>query len=318
MNREHIHKFLNALGMHNLEDGEDWVRSSCPLAPWTHASGKDSHPSFGVKVLPGQESHFHCWTCENGSLQDLVYRLRELSGGAKRFNYKLALQLADAELSGDLVLDFSEQGRHNEPDTVFPEVWYKQNFTPAIKVPVAYEYLRKRGVPDKVIRELEITYSQSRNAVVFPIRNRDGDIAQVRARYIDPGDGPRYHVYKSSQKKFTRRIWHGESWYNPEYPVVMVESVFDLASVYRVYQNVLAPLSTGISRELAGRVNDVFEIVTLFDNGTGGDKAREKVDQFFPDAIIQHLYPPDDRGDPGDMNSTEVFNTLEGSLQLEH
>ena len=317
MNREHIHQYLRALGVHKQEisDGDDWVRCPCLLAPWTHDSGKDGHPSFGIKVRPNRESYFHCYSCESGDLVDLVYQLREHSNSAKKFDYKTALKIAEAEMSGDLVLGINElEELVPKGDVIFSEIWW-ESFTPALNAPRAYEYLRSRGLPDDVIHKLDIRFDQGKDAVVFPIRNAANRLAQVRGRFIAPKEGaPRYHVYKTGEQDFTRKIWMGEAWADADEPVVMVESVFDLASVFRVYKNLLAPLSVGISKDLAYRVSEFSEIFTLFDNGKGGDKARNKIDQYFPDASVTHLWPSDGCDDPGDMSQTQLHEVLPDHL----
>ena len=42
-----IKSFLKALGEPNVEPvDKGWTMCCCPLAPFTHRSGKDSHPSY--------------------------------------------------------------------------------------------------------------------------------------------------------------------------------------------------------------------------------------------------------------------------------
>src|SRR5574343_611768 len=66
------------LGKLNVEkifvspDGEK-VKSSCPLAPWRHPSGRDNHPSFVVFAYESKHSRAHCSSCQyNGFLTQLV------------------------------------------------------------------------------------------------------------------------------------------------------------------------------------------------------------------------------------------------------
>jgi len=320
MDRERIKQYLSSLGVPHADmvDGDEWVRCPCVLAPWTHDSGKDSSPSFGVKVLANKESFFHCYSCESGDLVDLVYQLRDRSKGANRYDYVTALKICEAEMTDDIVLSFSDDvSTYNAPDTLYSEIWWQKNFKPAVTVEVARNYLRGRGLTDKIINELDIRYDGHRNIVVFPIRNSNAELAQVRGRRIDPqGDAPRYHVYKTGEKKYTKNIWYGEEWLNPDEPVLMVESVFDLASAYREYKNVIAPLSVGISRDCAYRVSECSEIVTMFDLGKGGDKARNKIDLYFPDAIITHLLPSEGCKDAGDMTCQQMFEALEFFLPM--
>lgn len=83
MNREDVRVFLGMLGVHRSTDGKDWVNAPCPLASWTHRSGKDAHPSFGIFVNPTGISGAKCLTggCDfTGSLLELVHTIRRYSG----------------------------------------------------------------------------------------------------------------------------------------------------------------------------------------------------------------------------------------------
>jgi len=153
--------------------------------------------------------------------------------------------------------------------------------------------------------------------VAFPIRDFNGDLCGLRARRLAPTDDqPRYHNYKSGTGKHNVLVWYGEHWLNFDKPVLMCESVFDVASAFRVYRNVCAPMTAGFKEERARRMKQAIEIVTLFDGDKAGDKARQRVSRYLSAAKITHLYPPEGRKDPGEMTIPELRELLGPRLKL--
>lgn len=63
------------------EDG-DWIRAKCPLAAWTHESGEDTRPSFGVTVSDEGRSIYYCFGCtaEAKPLAKLLHNIYIASG----------------------------------------------------------------------------------------------------------------------------------------------------------------------------------------------------------------------------------------------
>ena len=204
--------------------------------------------------------------------------------------------------------EFDEVPKHTEVH-YFSESWL-ESFMPAYMVDPARLYLLSRDVSADQMVMYNIRYDMSRNAVCFPIRDFDGGLVGLRGRLITPGDGPKHYNYKTGFGGHNPYHWFGEDRVNLSSPVVMVESTFDCVSVGRVYSNVVAPLSTGISKHQAKRMAAAVEIITLFDNGVGGDKARNIVSKFFSSSVITHLKPPANRDDPGEMTEAEIRSAL--------
>lgn len=321
MNRETIVLFLRCLSAQNVQPHGAWVGCSCPLAPWTHDSGSDGNPSFGIKVEPTRESPYHCYSCGHGSdLMTLVHRLYELGAQAPKYDLPAAAKLAADELSGEISLHISDYGDVRagpEPITPWPES-FLDKFTPAMKVPMARRYLESRGVTEFVAGALDIRFDLSREAVAFPIRDFTHTLVGLRGRYINPKPNqPRYHAYKRGPESENTMVWYGESDVDVSAQVLFVESVFDYARAVQHHPNVLAPLSVSISRAKAERLSMIWDITTLFDVGKGGDGARETVNRYWPDACVRHLIPPASEpgldgtpaSDPGNMTD-EQFDKL--------
>lgn len=291
-----------------------WLVAPCPLAPWRHSSGRDAHPSFAVKVRPGGESSFNCYACESGDLLRLVELLAGHGAEAPRYRLRDALRLlADEEVGGvSLSVDDYEEERRARADAVFPESWLDA-FPPAATDPRALRYLSERRLTEAVIRQLDVRVDVDRRRVCFPIRNWTGGLVGLRGRSMS-GGGPRYYDYACGGQR-NPLPWLGEHWLSHDEPVLMVESVFDVASVLRVYPNTAAPLSVGIGRDKARRMSWAAEVVTLFDGDQGGDKGRAAVDRYLRDSLCTHVHCPPGR-DPGDLRAAELRELLAPHLLL--
>lgn len=314
-----IKRFLRAVNARNVTVSGSWVQAACPLAPWQHKSGRDSHPSFAVKVEPEAESPYNCFSCGGGpDLLTLVQALAAHGATAPRYDLKTAVALAVED--GDRPIRFTVKEWGAEADAeeyvTLPEPWLA-TFMPAAQSPRAMRYLKSRDVPDSVITFLDLRYDTEKDAVCFPIRDAEGVLCALRGRRLRPkGDAPKYHVYGDAKGRRNTAVWYGEAWLDFDKPVLMVESVFDVASALRVYRNVCAPMTAGFSERRAARLKQAIEVVTVFDADPAGDKARARASQRLPGARVTHLYPPAGHKDVGDMSVADLRELLSGKLRL--
>jgi len=318
MNQEQVRQFALAVGTKVETVSGEWARCKCPLSPWTHDSGSDSHPSFAISYGENIESAFHCWACESGDLHKLIQRLADLGAKKPKCDLKQAMFLWAMEESGDAPVVFMDDAEreHALADKPWPED-FLNSFLFAWKVPIAMEYLHARNVSEKTAIALDIRWDLPRQTVCFPVRNWQGQLVGIRGRYIDANSEARYHDYgyRGNRNKLP---WYGEHTVNLDEPVLMVESVFDYASAYRVYPNILAPLTVGLSHDKCRRVRNVLEIYTLFDNGRGGDKGRSKIsERLRSPTLITHLNVTPDVDDPGDMTKKQLRKVLKKHIVLD-
>ncbi len=306
MDHKSVRNYLAALAVKKMQNSDQWVRCPCPLAPWTHESGSDSSPSFGIKT--GTDSFYHCYSCGSGDLLRLLEQLKDFGAKPPKYQIANALKILHNEEEGAIILHWDDSKEMIE-EIIYPEQWLQQ-FIPALLHPRARDYISDRGVHSSVAGFLDIRYDKKYDRICFPIRNFQGDLVGLRGRYIGNGEWPRYHIYKSDAGKHNPQHWLGEHWVDFNKPVVMVESVFDLASVYCVYRNVVAPLSSSFSKSKAKRMGNATEVITMFDNGMGGNKARERVQQMFCNVLSAQLLPTEGVSDPGDMEPEEIYTAL--------
>lgn len=320
MNQEKIGLLLGALNSKRTGYRSGWVEAHCVLGPWRHG-GKDSHPSFGVKENSKGASICKCLSCGfGGDLLDLIYGVRQYLKKSPVDGYNLPYaaslvndELADAEFDPNTIPDYT--GVTAKVDSPLPESWLS-SFKPLSVSKEGMDYVLGRGLTPKMIEFLDLRYDFLQGRVGFPFRNFKGEVMGVQGRSIDPDEPLRYFQYGYKGVR-NAQCWMGEHRANFDAPLVLVEGPFDLASVLRVYPNVVASFTTGLSKEKLKRISDASEIVTLYDYGHGGEAAREIISKFFKKIPVTHLVPTKEQDDAGAMSASEVIDLLEGVVHLE-
>lgn len=315
MDASSILQFLWHLKAKNVQVRGKWVQASCPLAPWNHDTGKDKSPSFAVRVEQHKSSFFNCFVCNHGKLSDLIQELQYRKAQHMGYNLVEAWKLLAIEEAQKTDLIIKDWGTtlEVEPEYEIPE-WWLDGFQIAWDVPMSREYLEQRQVTHDIAQDFDIRWDRSMRTVCFPVRNRHGDLVSLRGRRVHPQPGePKYHVYPYMDK-VNGQCWLGEHTVNYDKPVLMVESVFDSTSCARVYKNIVCPMSVGINEARIKRMGKCSDVITLFDQGVGGDKARSIVQHHLKTALIKHLIPP--KKDPGDMTQEELGLLLSPYLKI--
>lgn len=324
MATEQIVKLLKLLGSNvpALQNRTGWVISTCPLAPWRHDSGKDNNPSFGIRRQSG-DPHAHCFSCGfGGSASDLAFTIRHLNKTKPEIEVNWSKVFAVLEKLEDaftLNLDGPDIEEMlfapKKADHVFPDWWF-ESFLPATDVPIAMSYLAQRGVSGDVAHKLDLRVDTTEGRICFPVRDFQGKLRGLHGRAMHKDTEPRYRMYTQAGQN-NPLIWLGEHWVDFTKPVVVVEGPFDLASVFRVYPNVVSPLFANPSNEKIQRMADALEQVTLLDRGKAGDLGRAKMQSVLgSDHLIHHVLPPEGRKDPGECSESEIRDILQGLVPL--
>lgn len=324
MKIERIVQFLKLVGskVPLSQKRAGWVVSSCPLGPWRHEDGKSGPEVFGVKREAG-DAFCHCFACGYaGRMSDLVIEMQMLNSKEHALDVKWSTVnqlIEEAENESILDLDFPDIeevlfGSKKELH-LFPE-WWIDSFPPWREVAFAREYLKTRDVPPELADKLDLRADTKDNErrVCFPVRDFEGRLVGLHGRAVDEGVTPRYRMYLQGGQN-NPIVWYGESWVDRTRPILCVEGPFDVASVLRVYDNVVSPLFVNPSIEKIKRMADALEIFTLFDKGKGGDAGREKFTAVLGKThVLGHLMVPDGLKDPGACSPEQLYGILHDVL----
>jgi 5S rRNA maturation endonuclease (ribonuclease M5) len=304
MDQKLAREFLVALGVGVSEYKAEWVTAPCPMARWRHASGKDSHPSFGIRL--GGKPHYNCFACNKGG--DLAGLLDELIHLSKNdpvptMDIGEAYRVLEQDSKKGYITQPEWKMYETHEDSVpiaWPE-WWLESFFRARDCPVARDYLIKRAVPQTLWDTFDIRYDTSRNAVCLPVRDRDSRLVGMRGRHLDPMKEPRYHDYDFNDVNNTSKVWYNEDRIVLTKPIVLVEGAFDLIRVYQCYRNVLSPLSAQMSISKIKKLLVFPQVFCLFDNDKAGQIAYEKVKMALGKRIaVRQLKLPEGVKDPGE------------------
>jgi DNA primase len=256
-----------------------------------------------------------CFSCHYGGTQ--ISLLYELSKVGFEFDFAQALRAVSLEGPGDFEdFDFSyDELRNVQEVEPFPE-WYVDNFEKAYFEGRVHPYLElEREVPYEFAEKWDLRYDPHRHRICFPIRDYHGKLTGVHGRAIGDQE-PRYLVY-THETRSNPNVWLGEHLVDRNEPVVFVESVFDLARVWEVYENVMSPLRSGINAAQLSRVRWARNVICFFDNDEAGHHAFERVkDGFRKEKAWNNVFaiwPPEGR-DPGNMHVRSIAELLHEHL----
>lgn len=298
-----------------------WVLGRCVFGPWRHASGVDAHPSFGIKSHESKKSICKCLSCGyGGDLQDLLLDLtRHLrKAPASGYNLKEAAQLIAhemdvLEIDGHSIPEYGEAEKETH-EKVFPEYWLG-SFKEVWHFPEPMTYLQGRGLSMQMVRAMDVRFDPVQRRVCFPFRNAKAELMGVQGRALDKDNPLRYFQYRY-KNHMNSHAWMGEDLLDMDKPVVLVEGPFDLTSVFRVYQNVAASFTSGLSKLKVRRMADAAEVITFYDHGKGGDAARQRIAEVLAGHPLTHLIPTEQQDDAGNMSVEEVAGYLHDHVKL--
>lgn len=290
MTPEKIILFLGALHANQITPSGQWVKSCCPLAPWTHKTGHDSNPSFGVSVAPGARSYYNCFSCGKGSLEELLHVMEMHSLNSPHYNFAACHALLDEEKE---VMPLPEYAEVHTPAQVFSE-WPEyclSKFSPATAVPIAMEYLLNRGVDAADAALYRLQYDYKKEMVVFPYWDVYGRLAGARGRSIMPGvEGTSKHYdYTFQGVNNCRYVWYGEEVLNTPGAVVIVEGQFDRLRVRKAHNKTLANLTAQPTWEKMKKLSDCPKIIQIPDNDAAGDKSVRAYAELAKKLGVKHV-----------------------------
>ena len=278
MKREVIETVLKKMGSREFKYSGDWVMTNCPLAPWTHDKGTDSHPSFGVLVKKGI-SPANCFAC--GFSGGMLSLIREY--GQKAIKDGLVAEEDVMELTDYVLL--AEEDTDIEDRIVFEDIpTPPQDLIEGIGI--WNEYFEGRGITKKAFEEWQLGYSKKERRALFPVYDQKG-IAPVGivGRAVE-GQEPKYKNYPPRFKK--SKYLYGEHLLSSEgiEKLIVVEGPIDAISIWQKIGNegldgvgVVSLLGAKPSDDQIDKIIALAqkEIVLMLDNDSTGIRGAQMV-----------------------------------------
>ena len=301
MNRAQLVELLEQLDVRlasRQPNSGGYLPCLCPLAPYLHERGIDSHPSFFVRVEDRKTSGWHCFTCkQKGSrISSLIRKL----GYYREDDYsKLAMQ-ADLSEIPDEFDSFEDEltvDKHPDPlnpaayDGLYPSAWEELE---------SRSYLMSRKIGEEASEVIGLKFDPEERRILFPIQNPKGDLYGFTGRTIVPPDKlpkgyPRHRDYSFKKEWFLL----GEHLVDRSKPVWMVEGLFAFARMVEIgarkHVNPLAPMMSSLSDKQASKLVDIGQrVYVCFDLDQAGDAGmygrwNDKLKQFQGGGVIDKL-----------------------------
>lgn len=244
MTAEQCIAFLEALRAKQIRVKDNgWVESSCVLAKWTHKGHKDNKPSFGLSITPGGRSYFLCFSCRQGSAEELLQSLELYSHNDPEYDFKTCHSILTDET---YVTPLPEYQEFATPATTFsewPQYWV-DSFQKVSWCQQAIDYLLHRGVSQTQWEVFDLRWDPKRQMVIAPYRDVFGRLAGARGRSTQAEPKMKHFDYTFQGVNNSRFCWYNEPVLNMDGPVVVCEGQFDVMQIGLVFPKVVGALTS--------------------------------------------------------------------------
>lgn len=301
MELRNIITFLRLIGAGGIKisEEEDWVRTSCPLAPFTHVKGRDDNPSFGIIVNNKGESAYNCFTCGSGRLWDLLHRMQFTVGLPKRARHHFgSAEIFDEEQVLETSGYASSSGYHDPgevsflsnkkvkvPDEVLsifptledsPFVGHKKEVE---------DYFLFRGILPEMLWEYGIRHDPEKRSIIFPMTDTDGEVYRLHVKLVLEKTfwyiTPELLGYSEDYEAWGRKdFWFGLQHFDPILPVLLVESETDLLRLRSLGVNNVLAACGGVNKWKVSRIPN-YTIYLGFDSDKAGNQFTMKAISLF-------------------------------------
>ena len=289
MQVEAVKRFLRALGADQLDTREHWVNCRCLMAPYTHAGGVDSAPSFGVSISPDGGSVYYCFGCTQTAkpLQWILHNIFVMTG---RYPWEAARIFRKEE----------NHGRSSKKIEI-PDVWSASR---VITEPLPYQVLRKfpllqassgfesrrchewledaRNIPVWTQHLCRVRYWDDASSLVFPLTDIKGNVFLLRTRsrkkkYIRTVNAQMAGVDVDFPKLTAAGAWFGMFLIDWSRPVMLVEAEIDALRIISLgFFNVIASATSNVTdAQIDALHTDV--LLLGYDDDSAGEHAHMRI-----------------------------------------
>lgn len=284
-----------------------WVSSSCPLAAWTHETGRDNSPSFGIKIEPEGRSNFNCFTCHrHGSLPKLLKLLTRYSG------QDYTSMIASVETQDLLGAPLPEWGtKPAVVDRLGDPI--DENIVYAYESAENHPYVRSRGISGDIAKLFGLLHDPDNRGVeriLVPVRHVTGELYGFLGRAIGSGT-PKVRDYNGLPKRKlllgldkARTTSHGY--------IVLVEGPFDCLRLWTLGYPAVAALHSSLTPAQASLLREhAKSVVLLYDNDRAGKEGRNHAAKMLRNymPVFKTAYPVSYK-DPGELKGRHMIRMM--------
>ena len=294
MDASHIQTFLHRLGCEKIKNRGREVGATCPMARWLHPKGRDTHPSFSVKVEPDGTSVCSCFTCGTAAqLYPLLWKLDyhgashpELFGFLAKYDRPDLVwepPVAENDLRARLhrvanyeAIDAERAPRFaaEEPQAVVPEeVVAEYRVLPE---EIRHWLHAERGLTDATIRTWELGWHPGQKRLVIPIRDETKTCVAISGRTLTRDENAPKYLHSRFKRN---RVLYGEDKIVRGQVGYLCEGFFHVMYLHQLgYMNAVARMGTALSAEQAQKLVTCFtELVIIPDGDAPGRNSAAQI-----------------------------------------
>ena len=226
MNEPKLRSLLAEVGITQVQKARnEWLVISCPFAEHLHEHGTDRNPSFCIKIAPSGFSGFNCFTChQKGNLHQFFTKLGTLRGE----DYSKIAVRAALEETPDQFDEWDRVRKETEPLIQLDKKVYFRIYPSVFEHEEALEYLASRNISAETASILELRYDPDEKRVLFPVYDNASKLYGFSGRAIGKSK-IKVRDYLGLRKE---RLLLGEQFVESGKPIILVEGLFALASLY--------------------------------------------------------------------------------------
>jgi 5S rRNA maturation endonuclease (ribonuclease M5) len=222
--------------------GNDWIKTNCPFAQYTHAKRSDSNPSFGLSIQGG----YNCFSCgKKGTLWNLA---ADLANYTHIYNFKLEQYIRNLNKT------------HNNSKTIDTVKYLDKSILKVLK-PAKPVY----NLTNKDIEKWNIKYYPMLNDIVYPLMDYEKNLLALINK----------HKTITSFKLKTMGFLFGEQFTHNTETVILVEGLRDTVFLQRYNLPVLGTLGNPSEGQLK-KLREVKNVILFFDNDESGFQFKKK------------------------------------------
>lgn len=315
-----------------------WLRSTCPFAPWTHASGKDSNPSFAVVVENDGMSSYKCYGCGvHGTLATFLWRYERLSNRAfpelhefvQRTNQQ-SLESLERNLGGlsytkaksTTPIDYSVSSASNSKPFTKQQEIFEPVFLPDMTLTLLdqlegpqLEYVKtKRKLAPLTIQAWELMWNPETSRIAIPIRDEKMRLVGLSGRSFYDWQKPKYLHSKGFKRDYYLYGEHliTERTDSAKRTGYLVEGFFDVIKLWQYgYDNVFAMMGSYLSDAQEQRLVSNFDSVVIVPDGDKpGYEASERIQTKLKKRLRCTITPMPVGYDPDDLTEAMAKSLL--------
>lgn len=347
MDQPHIEELLRKLNCRPIKPSGGWVYSSCPLAPYTHAKGRDNHPSFSVAISAKGISGARCHACNfSGSLLELLWKLEAVShrswgaladfvrkhnqidheAAAKTASYaevqkrRMAMVAASRPIATTPAAASTEVSKEEvagisgvQLSLINSEVKLVTledkmlDQYRSVPTDVKRYLLDDRKMDPEMLQRWEVGWDARWRRIVIPVRDCKGRLVGISRRAFNPNDKPKYMHSAGFRRDF---YIYGECFLQEGQDVTgyITEGFFDVMRLRSRGYRGIAVMGTHLSDFQAEKLVRFFtKLVIVPDGDKPGYEAAQRMFEQLKTRLPTSVADIPEGMDPDDLSPQQMF-----------